>query len=102
MVSCPELVEQRLGEETWCRMVWVVVMELCWLLLEESVSLTGCWPYLMPGSEKERPCGCSWRGEGSETTTRKPHQVDALVSMARDKTPVPQAFAPRITLGYAA
>lgn len=74
LVSGPELdpVEQRLGELAWCRMVWVVAMELWWLLLEELASLTGCWPYLMPASEKERPCCCCcccWRGEGSETTT---------------------------------
>lgn len=43
------------GGETWCRMVWVVTMELFpwWLLLEDSASLAGCWLYLTPTSQQE-------------------------------------------------
>lgn len=44
----------RPGGETWCRMVWVVTMELFpwWLLLEDSASLAGCWLYLTPASQQ--------------------------------------------------
>lgn len=43
------------GGDTWCRMVWVVTMELFpwWLLLEDSASLAGCWLYLTPAAQQE-------------------------------------------------